>query len=150
MTSSTYSPWAELAKLGDVIVGFVELDDGAGWWEPDERVILIDQRLDRIGRRCTAAHELEHALAGDDACVGTANDGFFTTVMERRASIRAARKLIPVEALADAVALYDDDDHQVAEHLHVDLMTLDARRLSLLPDERQYLRTRLAAKEGAA
>jgi Zn-dependent peptidase ImmA (M78 family) len=150
MTSNGYSPWAELAKLGDVIVGFVELDDGRGWWEPDERVILIDRRLDRVARRCTVAHELEHALAGDSACDGTADDTYFTSMMERRASTRAARKLIGVDDLAEAIAIYNDDDHQVAAHLDVDLRTLDVRRLTLMPDERRLLRRRLGDREGAA
>jgi Zn-dependent peptidase ImmA (M78 family) len=146
---TTYSPWAEVAKMCDVLVGFVMLDDGLGWWEPDERVILLDRRLDRIGRRCTLAHELEHVLAGDAACVGTANDGYFTTVMERRAATRAARKLIPLAALADAVCLYDDDDHLIAAHLDVDLSTLDVRRATLQPDERHWLRRRLTGSQEA-
>lgn len=143
----TYSPWSAIGELEDVIVGFVPLPDGMGWWEPDERVMLIDSRLDRVCRRCTAAHELEHILAGDEACVGTSDDHYYTLRTERRASIRAARKLIPLEELAEAILLYDDDDFLVAEHLDVDLETLDVRRDSLHPQERHYLRQRMAERE---
>lgn len=145
---TAYSPWDALAALGDVIVGYVELDNGVGWWEPDERVILLDRRLDRVARRCTLAHELEHALANDAACTGTADDPYFTTVMEARASVRAARKLIPIDALADAVVLHNDHDELMAAHLDVDLGTLDIRRLSLTPDERHHLRRRLDRLDG--
>lgn len=147
----TYSPWAEVARMTDITVAFVALpDDEMAWWDPSARTIEISDRLDRVERRATLAHEIEHVLAGDGVCHGTADDGWFTCVMERRASIRAARKLIPIEGLAEAIALYNDHDELMAEHLDVDLDTLDVRRDSLQPQERRYLRERLAAREETA
>lgn len=147
----TYSPWSQVAAMPDVTVAFVPLpDEEMAWWDPVSRTIEINRNLGRIERRTTLAHELEHVAAGDNACTGTRSDGWFTTKMEVRAATRAAKRLIPIERLAEAISLYDDDDDLVAEHLDVDLDTLDTRRMTLSPDERHYLRRRLAELEVGA
>lgn len=136
-----------LGEHPDIELAVTPLPTGRGFWLSEQRVILVDSRLSRRHRRCIVAHELEHALAGDDGCDGTLDDHYFRCRMERRASRRAARRLITVAALAEAVALYRDDDAQVAEHLDVDIATLDTRRLSLLPDEWRQLHARLSRLE---
>jgi Zn-dependent peptidase ImmA (M78 family) len=130
----TYSPWEALADHPDVIVGFVPLESGAAWWEPDERVILIDSRLTRVERRCALAHELEHVAAEDAAVDGTADDGWFGRRMEHRVDVAAARRLISLPAFVDAVRWSNRDD-EVAEALDVDLDTLRCRSLNFTAEE---------------
>lgn len=146
---SHYNPWAVLRDHPEWTLHFANLVGDDGQWCAASRTIILNTDLQtRARRRCALAHELEHAFASDAACTGTADDAYFTNVMERRATRRAARKLIALDALADAIALYDDDDVQIAEHLDVDLDTLDIRRDALQPLERHYLRRRLAEVHG--
>ena len=123
-------------------------DDEMGWWDPTTRTIEINRSLSRVERRCTLAHEIQHVLAADSACLGTADDLYFSSLMERRASVRAARELVPLEALAEAVLLHNDDDDLMAAHLDCDLDTLDTRRMNLSVDERRYLRERMTSAMG--
>src|SRR5438309_1741410 len=39
-----YSPWGAVAALQDVLVAFEILPSGRGWWEPDQKVLLLDKR----------------------------------------------------------------------------------------------------------
>lgn len=121
-----------------------------GRWYDDAQVMLLDRGLGRVGRRCTAAHEVEHALAGDRLCRGTIYDQVFEAKSERRAMARAARKLIPIEALARALRLHEGDDEAVADFLDVDLDALDVRRVTLQPAELLVLRQELQRLEQSA
>lgn len=111
-----------------------------GRWYNEHEVMLLDRDLDRIGRRCTAAHEVEHALAGDEGCGAALDEDYFTIKMERRTDSRAALKLIPLAALIEALRLYEGDDEAILEHLDVDQDMLDMRRETLQPDERRAIR----------
>lgn len=111
-----------------------------GRWYNGVEVMLIERSLTQVTRRCTAAHEVEHALAGDEGCSAIENEDYFTCKMERRAHSRAARKLVPVDALIEALRLYEGDDAKVRDHLGIDQDVLDIRRETLQPDERHRIR----------
>lgn len=140
-----YSPWAEVTAL-DVLVVFRVLPSGHGWWCPEDRVIVLDERLSPIERLCTLAHEVQHVLADDSGC-GQGME-WFDQRQETRADEAAARKLITVQQLAD-VELFGKTLAEVAERLWVDVPTLDVRR-GLLTDDEKALINRRAPEWGAA
>lgn len=88
-------------------------------------------------RRCTATHELIHAERGDTTCDPSVHQ-------------EAARRLIDIKALGEALAFYDGDLHQVADELWVDHETLAVRLNHLHPSERGYLRRRMSMREETA
>ena len=142
----SYNPWAAIAPF-DVVVAIRRLPSGRGWWVPEERMILIDDRQDAVGRRCTLAHELEHVLAGDSAC--GAGMEWFDRRQEHLADVRAARKLIPLEALVDA-NLWGRYPGELADELRVDDDILRVRIHDLTEQERALIDGRLEAQGGAA
>lgn len=140
-----YSPWGAIARLQDVLVAFEILPSGRGWWEPDERVLLLDKRQTQAEMRCTVAHELEHIIRGDiDVSV-------ISPVLQARQEIAAcaaaARRLIPLSRLVDAL-LWSQDEHELAEQLNVDEDTLKMRLVSLTPEEHKLVDERLWEVEG--
>lgn len=137
-------PWQVLADLPDVVVGWQHLPSGAGWWVPEERVILLDKRLTRVEARCTLAHELIHVLDGHEACHDPRGD----RRQERDADDAAARWLIDVRALSDAV-LWSRHPSELAFELNVDLRTLKVRLDTLTEEERLILNGR-SMVEGVA
>jgi hypothetical protein len=100
--ANPYNPWAVVAPM-PIIVEVCRLPSGHGWWIPDERVILLDDRLDWIGRRCTLAHELEHVFASDSGCAEGME--WIGVRQESLANRRAAGKLITMEAWVDTQTL---------------------------------------------
>lgn len=79
------------------------------------RAGLLDREL-----RCTLAHELAHALAGDEPT----GIGWADVRMERSADITAARWLISSDAYAAAEALYGPHPGALARELGVTLHIL--------------------------
>lgn len=148
MTDGTYNPWAVINahRHWTLSTWEVDLDGEHGRWYQRLRVLVVDRRLGRIGRRVAAAHEVEHALHGDTPCA--------TSELEARQELirhrDAARKLIDVHRLADLAATYPEDPHRVAEELDVDYDTLMTRLRWLHPAERHYLRERLSAHQDIA
>lgn len=133
-----WNPWRHVGKhYPDIDVETrVELP-GRVWGLTIGRTILLCRRLDQSARRSTLAHELIHLERGpvpEDAR-GRARE-------ERAVSAEAARRLIPLEALADALR-WTRDEHQLADALWVDRPTLRARMGSLDPVEVAELENRL-------
>ncbi|WP_051920496.1 ImmA/IrrE family metallo-endopeptidase [Bifidobacterium cuniculi] len=58
-----------------------------GMWIPDDRMIILDNRLTDTERKCVLAHEVSHARHGDGGCQ---EDKW----AERRADMEAAGMLI--------------------------------------------------------
>lgn len=144
-----YNPWAAVGQQTDVLVAFDQLEHAQAYWEPDERVILIDSRLGQVERRCALAHELAHIDSGDTGCEHGPDAARLEIRQERRADSLAAQRLIGLDDLADALVWalgYDE----VAECLHVDRKTVRARITGLTDTERAYIERRIAANEGAA
>lgn len=140
-----YSPWGAVAALQDVLVAFEILPSGRGWWEPDQRVLLLDKRQSRREMRCTVAHELEHIIRGDH------DVSIVSPVLQARQEVAAcsaaARRLIPLGRLVDAL-LWSQDEGELAEELNVDEDTLRMRLITLTTEEHTLIDERLWQAEG--
>lgn len=99
----------------------------------------MDPLLLQAERRSALTHELGHIERGPFP-------GWATDREERAVDAAAARQLIDIRALGDAL-VWSQDPHEVAEELWVDVPTLEARIAHLHPSERHYLRRRLERKE---
>lgn len=138
-----YSPWRHLRSLARVQLDFTADDtllDGAdGRYYATVDRILMDRRLDtQVERRSVLAHELGHAVRGDLPCA----DNVSQIRQECAVDQWAARRLIELDALLDALRWSDDRD-EVAECLWVTVELLDVRLRHLHPSERAYLRRNL-------
>lgn len=142
---SDYSPWRALAQLGDVQLRFEDLVDDLGYWDPDSRTIVLDRNQTQAERRCTLAHELEHVARGDENI--THVSPVLAARQEIAACTRAARRLIPLEALISAL-LWSQDERELAEVLNVDEDTIRVRLLTLTPGEHSVIDERLWDAEG--
>ena len=146
----SYSPWHHVGTMPDVEVWAGDvLEHADAYWEPDERVILLDARLSQAGKRSRLAHELAHIEAGDICCRVGPDGERQAQRQEERTDRRAAARLITLDDLADAL-LWCLGVDELAEHLHVDQRTVRARIRSLTPPEKDYIERRIAAREGAA
>lgn len=143
-----YSPWRELRRYPDVVVHRAELDGPHAVWCPRERVIVIDARLTRVQARCALAHELEHIASGDRAVRGTGG-ARYTARQERRADEAAARRLISLDDLADALSWALGSD-ELGEALHVTDHMAFVRCATLTGDEKALIEDRLHRKERPA
>jgi Zn-dependent peptidase ImmA (M78 family) len=144
-----YSPWAHVQQLEQVIVAYDELEHAKAYWEPDEQVILLDRRLTQAQRRSHLAHELAHIDRGDECCVHGPDAARLGRRQELSADVLAARRLISLESLADALVWCVDTD-ELAEDLHVDEQMVQARISALTGAECDFIEQRLAARDGAA
>lgn len=113
-----------------------------GFYDFETHSIFIDYQLTGARRRCTIAHELEHAKDRDKPIKDP--------VLRRRREVfverSAARTLITVEQMVDAIK-WATDPHTVAETLDVDLTTLQARVDCLTAGERARLQTVVIDRE---
>jgi len=121
--------WAvELAVLPGAQAGRVD-------WA--RHAVVVDRRLSQVQRRCTVAHELVHVERGP-----VPDDPWLRAREERAVETEAARRLIELDALADALA-WSDRPAEVAEELWVDVQLLGARVAGLSEGERAWLAERL-------
>lgn len=133
----TYDPYLSLRQRPDLtVVWGVEMPE-CGRWYDRLQTMLVRTGLSQAERRCTVTHELVHAERGDTSCDDSVHQ-------------EAARRLIPLEALAEAAVYHHEDLVALAEDLWVDLDTLRTRLDHLHPAERGYLRQRLSMKEHTA
>lgn len=133
---NTYSPWAELAALPHLELRREPPSRGAlGEYVHRQHLIRLHPSLTRRQARSVLCHELRHAEAGD---VG------MTLRQEFMADTRAARLLIDVHDLAEAMVLHDQHRSAVAVELHVALDVVNTRLKHLHRREWEYLRARLA------
>jgi hypothetical protein len=131
-----FHPWRALRGM-DLTVEKRDEPGLLGSWCERTRTLRYGTTLNQAERRCTAAHEGIHAERGDTQCHLSVHR-------------EAARRLISVEALAEAALFHGDDLPALAEALWVDEDTLTTRINSLHPAERGYLRRRLAQREEVA
>lgn len=118
-----------------------------GEWDPRTSTVRVDRTLQYDERRCTLAHELAHVDRGDVGHDPRHPDAWRYTVRdERAADALAARRLISLEALLDAL-LWSIDPREVAEWLDVDLATLKARTDNLTADEAEWLNREMDERE---
>jgi Zn-dependent peptidase ImmA (M78 family) len=146
-----WSPWAELRAHPDIWVHRCRLEEGQGWWCPADRVILLDQRLDRRAARCVLAHELGHALLDHAGCPAAFGDRrWLAGRLEAEADRWSARRLVALPALAEVLAERPADVQAAAAALDVTPAVLRCRLDGLDAGERSALRVRLGRRDHAA
>lgn len=136
-----HHPWRHLHSLPGVTVRVAHLGDCWGYYDPDTHVIWLDARLSQAEMRSTLAHEALHAARGDEPCVSPWHEA----KQERLVDGLAARRLIALDALADALA-WAENEWEVAEVLWVDVATVRTRIDGLDAGEREHIEERIAAK----
>lgn len=136
-----HHPWRAFRHLVDWTLHWSHdlPEDRQGEVDFEAQTVTIAHGLTQAERRCTIAHETQHILRGPAPAYLEARE-------ERAVNEAAARLLIPVEALAEAL-LWSYDEHEVAEELWVDVDTVQARLAGLTADEQQLLNERLDAGE---
>lgn len=127
-----YDPWGEVPAGWSVNFVVMPVRGACRW---SRKSILLDIRLSRIEERCTLAHELVHAERGPFP-------RWLTTWEESIVDAKAARRLIPLDALGEALA-WSLHPAVAAEELDVDPPTLDALLRDLAAAEVEALRRRL-------
>lgn len=147
--TETYSPWEHVRALPDVVVAYAALEHADAYWEPDQRVILLDARLSQRARRSCLAHELAHVARGDVGCEIGPDGERQERRQEVAADALASRRLITLDALAEAL-LWCLGYDEVAEHLHVDERMVRARLRGLTEAEKDYIAARMAGREESA
>ena len=138
--SSAYSPWADLAARPDLTLVWQPMVGRVGEYVHALRLIRLDPRMPRRQARAVLAHELRHADAADTLT----QCAHVNLRQEQRADRTAARLLIDVHQLADAMVLHDRRHSAVAVELHVSDRLLGVRLDHLHPSERAFLTRRLA------
>jgi Zn-dependent peptidase ImmA (M78 family) len=132
-----YHPWRALRDHPDIDVEWTPLPDGILALTDGRTRIWIDPRQHQAKRRCTLAHELAHIELG--------HTGGCTHREDRAADQIAARRLIPLDRLADALT-WARSLEEAAEELWVDVAMLRARLDGLHPPEERYLTARITAR----
>lgn len=134
---NTYSPWEALADLPHIelrreIIGHGRL----GEYVHHLGLIRLDPRMPRRQARSVLCHELVHVRFEDvpTAC------GFMNLRQEVRADTNAARLLIDIDDLAEALVLHDHHLSAAAVELRVSDKMVQVRLEHLHPSERHYLR----------
>ncbi len=122
-----------------------DLGDLAGAWDPETNIIWLHGGLTQVEQRSTLAHELVHALRRDER----PHNPLLGMRQERLVERIAARALIPIDRLADAM-LWCRDDAELADELQVDGAFLATRWACLTAGEVAVVRTRLASVEQVA
>lgn len=137
-----FNPWRALRDLPHILLQWDSSTGMLGTWDNARAVITLHPAQTQRQRRCTLAHELVHAERG--------HDGPCSAVVEQAVHAEAARRLIALDALGEALAFCGEDAYALAEELWVDLDTLHARLNHLHPSERGYLLRRLSMREESA
>lgn len=125
-----YHPWRAFRALSDWTLLWAALPAGIlGLTDHRTRTVILAHGLTQVERRCTIAHETEHALGERREIVADRN---------------AARLLLPdIKAIGEALA-WAHSLEEAAEELWVDEATLRVRLDALHPAEVHFLRRRLA------
>jgi len=135
--AQVFHPWRAIRARSDVTVEWQRRPDLLGSWCERSRRMVLHPDQNQAERRCTATHELLHVERGDTTC-------------DWRTHRDAARLLIDLYALGEALVTYTGDLSRIADELWGDEDTLRARLDHLHPSERGYLGRRLSMKEHTA
>lgn len=134
-----YSPWADLASRPEVALEWADLRDRLGEYVHDLQLIRLRRGMLRRQARSVLAHELRHHDASDTPTGCPVLDAR----QENRADREAARLLIDLRDLGDALALHDGHLGAVAVELYVSRAAVENRLRHLRPSERHWLHRRL-------
>lgn len=138
---NTYSPWDELAQQPDLRLEWALLVGRVGEYLHVARKIVLDPRMPKRQARSILCHELRHAEVGDEH---TACDRV-NLRQEQRADREAARLLVDIRDLGDALVLHEQHISAAAVELRVSDAMLRTRLRGLHPSERWHLTERLSA-----
>lgn len=128
-----YNPWADaIRRYPDIHIERCDLGSAHGAWISSQRMILLDETLDRVQLRCSLAHEIAHI---DLRHVNT-DMSWFDQKAERDADTLAAQRLIPLDQLATTARCNEWDWHQTARDLNVTFAVLLTRVHLLAPEQR--------------
>lgn len=120
-----FNPWRQIRNLPELDVHWIDQPPGR-IAATDGRRIWMDTRLLQVQRRCAAAHELIHVERGHrSGC---------HPLVERQVRAEAARRLITIEHLLDALAWTVDWD-EAADVLWVTVEVLRDRIDNLTTEE---------------
>jgi gp43 len=128
-----YDPWEGVPSGWTVTRAAIAT---RGYCDHSRRLIVVNARLSRAEERCTLTHEIIHAERGPVPAHHAARE-------ERIVDAEAARRLIPLEALLEAVR-WACCPAEAAEALGVDVPTLLARIATLTPVSHGPVATRPA------
>lgn len=139
-------PGALALRIPSLTITTALLPDGVkAFYYPEIDTIVLDERLSNAEKRCALMHELVHRAMEDDPDLPDHLDN----VQERRCRETTARALVDIFDLGEAMQ-WSEDPHELADHLVVDVETLNDRLSDLTADEAGYLRLVRARVEGAA
>ena len=127
-----YHPWRHARDL-DLTIELVPNLRARGTYSAG--LVQIRQGLSQRERRATLAHEIVHYERGDE---GVACSRWHLQKLERQVHLVAARRLITIEDLADAV-ISEPDYHCMAHKLWVDDYTFRLRLAHVTDKERAQI-----------
>lgn len=134
-----YSPWVDLATRVHLTLIWKPLIGRVGEYLHLEQRITLDPRMTRRQARSVLAHELVHAEHADVVTMCNA----VNLRQEQAADRIAARRLIDISDLGDAMLACENHLSAMAVELRVSDALLRVRRDNLNNTERLYLRRRL-------
>ncbi len=133
---NTYSPWEELASLPHIELRHEHIGFGRlGEYIHHQSLIRLEPSMPRRQARAVLCHELQHVRYAD---VNTFCDSI-NRWQEMRADAGAARLLIDIHDLADALLIHDQNIPAAAQSLRVSVHCLEVRLRRLHPTERHLL-----------
>jgi hypothetical protein len=136
---NSYDPWQALCEHHDVRLVVEELPGTRrGEIDFESRTITLHPRLRPAERRCTLTHELVHLERGPVLVRQTGRE-------ERVVAAISARRLVPLDALADVMS-WTDDPRVIAEELDVDPRTIKVLLDDLTESERASISRVLEAR----
>lgn len=138
---NTYSPWEELASLPDLELRREPIGGGRlGEYIHHLSLIRLEPAMPRRQARAVLCHELRHHQFGDVATFCASLNRW----QEARADSAAARLLIDIHDLSDALLVHDQNLQATAVSLRVSVDMVEVRLKRLHPSERHLLARRLA------
>lgn len=135
-----FHPWRRMRDLGPSwTLRWAHLPaDTYGVTDHARKLITLQIGMSYAERRCTIAHEVEHALRGPVSAAETAREEL---EVDRAVAIR----LLPsVQAICDALVWHRGDYEEASDDLSVDPLILEVRISALVGAERDYYNQRLA------
>ena len=137
---NTYSPWEELASLPHIELRREPIAGGRlGEYVHHLSLIRLDPTMPRRQARSVLCHELRHHEYSDQHTFCDQVNRW----QEIRADAEAARLLIDVRDLADALLVHQQHLPAVAIALRVSIDMLEVRLKRLHPSERHLITRRL-------
>lgn len=134
-----WHPWRQLRELSHIDLFWDDMEDRLGHTNFAAGCITLTTGMTQAERRSTLTHELIHLERGQCSPEHDRRE-------EAAVNRLAAKRLIPIERLAEALA-WSGDPSEVADELWVDVPTLEARLTCLHPAERAFLNRRLSDPE---